>query len=122
MGLESARDATKIRGERWGHFVICDRTTGAVVGAVSVARKGGRWELSYQLAKALWGTGIPRLGGLVDSELWTAQIRAVSASSSTGVVPASRHGVSVGIVRPGDLARFMSAVTRVAPSSSARTT
>lgn len=58
MSAEAANSATTVRGERWGHFMICDRTTDAVIGTVSFARKDAGWDLSYQLAKSHWGQGL----------------------------------------------------------------
>lgn len=54
----AAESASTPRGERWGHFMICDRTTDSVIGTVSFARKDADWELSFSLAKSHWRRGI----------------------------------------------------------------
>lgn len=58
MTAEAAKSATTVKGERWGHFMICDQVTGSVIGTVSFARKDVDWDLSYQLAKSHWGQGL----------------------------------------------------------------
>lgn len=50
--------AQKVNDPAWGQYVITDRSTGVVIGSGDVARKRGPWEVSYQLRRASWGSGL----------------------------------------------------------------
>lgn len=56
--VAAAKAAQKVNTPAWGLYVIVDLSTGDVVGSGDLSRRRGPWEVSYQLRRMFWGSGL----------------------------------------------------------------
>jgi len=53
-----ATTQSQIANQTWGHFVLADLVDDVAFGTVTLDRKRGPWELSFQLSPERWGQGL----------------------------------------------------------------
>ena len=86
MPLEKAQAIVRGRGvdSTWGHFVLADLNSNALLGTLSFDQKRGPWEVSFQLRRDMWGQGLMSEATAAASTCSRASARTASAAGPAG--------------------------------------